>query len=227
MAHALSPLCSSFLLVASSFLCAAAHPACVGTTELHEATSASISTFVQRTGLKVLTFTGYSGAGYENVQTMREHASRILAANSPSRVLINIGATAEGIGEVYEVAKGRGFTTIGIVSSLARDERVPISACVDHVFFVKDKTWGGSLPGSNKLSPTSQAIVDNSSSLVGIGGGDVARDEMLAAQSRGKPVTFIPADMNHHVARARAEKRNQPVPQDFRGPAHSAFRTGI
>jgi hypothetical protein len=227
MAHALSPLCSLFLLVAGSFLCAAAHPACVGKTELHEATSTSISTFVQRTGLKVLTFTGYSGAGYEDVQTMREHASRILAANSPSRVLINIGATAEGIGEVYELAKSRGFTTIGIVSSLARDERVPISACVDHVFFVKDKTWGGLLPGSNKLSPASQAIVDNSSALVGIGGGDVARDEMLAAQSRGKPVTFIPADMNHYVARARAEKRNQPVPQDFRGSAHSAFRTGI
>lgn len=69
--------------------------------------------------------------------------------------------------------------------------------------------------------------MDNSSSLVGIGGGDVARDEMLAAQARGKAVTFIPADMNHQVARERAEKRNQPVPRDFRGSAHAALRMGI
>lgn len=225
MARALSFRCLLPLLAAGSFT-AAAQTICPSAPQLHDATSASIAAFVQRTGLKVLTFTGYSGAGYEDVQTMREHASRILAASSPRRVLVNIGATAEGIGEVYELAKRRGFTTIGIVSSLARREQVPLSACVDHVFFVKDETWGGLSPGSSKLSPTSQAIVDNSSSLVGIGGGDVARDEMMAAQGRGKAVTFIPADMNHQTARARAQKRNQPAPREFRGSAHAALRTG-
>lgn len=63
-----------------------------------------------------------------------EHATRILASfmsisasiksfvkQQRMKVLINSGATAEGIGQVYELAKRRGFTTIGIVSSLARD----------------------------------------------------------------------------------------------------------
>ena len=217
---------SLLMLVAGSALAPAAQGVCTGTPTLHDATSATIAAFVQQTGKKVLTFTGYSAAGYQDPETMREHAARILAASSPATALVNIGATAEGIGEIYELAKNAGFTTMGVVSSLARDEGIRLSPCVDHVFFVKDKTWGGLSPESGKLSPTSQAIVDISSSLVGIGGGDVARDEMLAAQARGKAVTFIPADMNHQVARARAEKRNQPVPRDFRGSAHAALRTG-
>lgn len=226
MNRAPSIVCSLLLLIAALPLSSVAQSACVQPPAQHEATSTSVAAFVQKSGLKVLTFTGYSGAGYEDAQRMREHASRILAANSPDKVLVNIGATAEGIGEVYELAKSRGFTTIGIVSSLARDEGVPLSPCVDRVFFIKDKTWGGRLPESSALSPTSQAIVDNSSSLVGIGGGDVARDEMLAAQRRGKPVTFIPADMNHRVARGKATRRHQPEPTDFRGSAHVALRSG-
>jgi len=220
-------LLSHLMLVAGFALAPAAHAACTGTPSLHDATSTSIAAFVQQTGKQVLTFTGYSAAGYQDLQAMREHATRILAASNPGTVLVNIGATAEGIGEVYEMAKSAGFTTMGVVSSLARDEGIKLSSCVDYVFFVRDKSWGGLSPESGKLSPTSQAIVDNSSSLVGIGGGDVARDEMLAAQARGKAVTFIPADMNHQVARERAEKRNQPVPRDFRGSAHAALRMGI
>jgi hypothetical protein len=73
------------------------------------------------------------------------------------------------------------------------------------------------------LSSTSQAIVDNSTFFVAIGGGDVARDELLAARRAGKPVTFIPADMNHAKARSKARKRNLPEPIDFRGSAHMLF----
>jgi hypothetical protein len=171
----------------------------------------------------VLTFTGYSGAEYEDPAAMLKHAARILDRENPATTLVNIGATKMGIGAVYELAKRKGFTTMGITSTLARDEKVALSEHVDHVFYVHDTHWGGRLPGSDQLSPTSAAMVQCSTSCVAIGGGDVTRDEMLAARKDGKPVTFIPADMNHKIACANARNKGEPEPTDFRGSAHEAL----
>jgi hypothetical protein len=137
--------------------------------------------------------------------------------------MINIGGTAAGIGQIYALAKGKGFETLGIVSSLARQEQATLSPCVDTVFFVKDSSWGGELPQGKGLSPTSSAIVRSSDALVGIGGGEVARDELLAARRAGKPVTFIPADMNHQLAREKARRKGQPQPTEFGGAAAAAL----
>lgn len=196
---------------------------CSGVGEVREATLAAIEAFIAERRVEVLTFEGYSGSQYQDPAAMLEQASRILDAKDPATTLVNIGATAVGIGAVYEVAKHKGFTTMGIVSTLARDQNVPLSACVDYVFFVPDSSWGGVQPGTGELSPTSQAIVANSTALVAIGGGDVARDELLAARRAGKPVTFIAADMNHQIARAKARSKGRPEPTDFRGSAHAAL----
>lgn len=187
------------------------------------ATSADIEAFIKGKKAEVLTFAGFSGAGYQDEGAMLAQAASILDAYEPAKTIINIGATAEGIGAVYELAKRRGFTTIGIVSELARDENVLLSPCVDQVFFIKDNTWGGRLPDSGQLAPTSAAIVANSAAIIAIGGGEIARDEMLAAREAGKPVRFIPADMNHQLARDKAQKKGQPEPTDFRGAAHLFF----
>jgi hypothetical protein len=197
--------------------------ACDGQREVRDATLDSIKAFVKDRKMQVLTFTGYSGAEYEDPQAMLERASAILDQQDPAKTLVNIGATASGIGAVYEVAKEKGFATMGIVSSLARDQDVALSPCVDYVFYVRDTTWGGKLPGTNRLAPTSAAIVATGSLFVAIGGGDVARDEMLAARRAGKRVTFIPADMNHAIAREKAQKKGGPDPSDFRGSAHLAL----
>jgi hypothetical protein len=197
--------------------------ACEGPREVREATLKSIQDFIQGKKMTVLTFAGYSGAEYQDPAAMLKSAALILDGQDPAKTLINIGATAVGIGAVYEIAKQKGFTTMGIVSTLARDEHVTLSSCVDYVFYVPDSTWGGQVPGADRLSPTSAAIVAVSASFVAIGGGDVARDEMLAARQAGKPVTFIPADMNHEIAREKARKKGQPEPTDFRGSAHPAL----
>ncbi|MFM7170315.1 MAG: hypothetical protein ACKOYH_05610 [Cyanobium sp.] len=180
--------------------------ACDGPKELRDTTPTSIQQMLPRQGKEVLTFMGYSGVGYESPQAMKRQALDVLVGKDPRQTVINIGATAEGIGAVYELAKQRGFTTIGIVSSLAREQKASLSSCVDIVYFVKDSSWGGKNPSTHQLSPTSTAIVDNSDVFVAIGGGDVARDEVLAARQAGKPVLFFPADMNHQIAREKARK---------------------
>ena len=173
--------------------------------------------------MNVLTFVGYSSAGYEDNSRMLAHASAILDRYDPGTTIVNLGATAEGIGAVYEIAKRRGFFTTGIVSTQARASPVPMSNAVDRVFFVLDDGWGGFVPGTDRLSPTSQAMVEISDVMVGIGGGDVARDEMTTARSMGKDVRYVPADMNHRMAVDAALAKGLPEPTDFRGSAHAAF----
>ena len=88
---------------------------------------------------------------------------------------------------------------------------------------VKDAAWGGFMEGGNRLSPTSMAMVESSDVLIGIGGGEVARDELITAKRFGKEVRFIPADMNHQKARKKAKKKGLPEPTNFGGAADEVF----
>jgi len=220
----LGPLAALALLAGAMPNAVSAAPmACKGPAKIHAGDAAAIARHVKATGKNVLTFVGYSGAGYEDSAALKREASRLLDRHDPARTLINSGGTIEGIGAVYALAKAKGFETLGIVSSLARQEKVPLSPCVDTVFFVPDTTWGGELPQGKGLSPTSTAMVRNSAALVGIGGGEIARDELLAARQAGKPVMFIPADMNHQLAREKARRKGQPEPREFGGAAAAAL----
>jgi hypothetical protein len=202
------------------------HPA--GPYLQREADAAAIARYLGGKAMRVLTFVGYSGAGYDDPAALLAQAEAVLRTHSPQRTLVNIGATAVGIGAVYPLAKRLGFATLGIVSSQARVHQVPLSPAVDVVFFVPDATWGGRLPGSarlgrTRLSPTSAATVRFSHQVVALGGGDVARDEWLAARRAGRQVQFIAADMAHGAAIAKAQRQGQPEPRDFRGALHQAL----
>ena len=89
---------------------------------------------------------------YENMIALLDIVDRTLFQYSPETTLINIGATRVGLGAVYPMAKSRGFTTAGIVSSLALEDPESISEAVDFVCFIEDTQWGGKLPSSNELS---------------------------------------------------------------------------
>ena len=192
-----------------------------------EVTVSEIRTYFKDQRKSVLTLLGYSAAEYEDKAALRAHATEILDRLDPKTTIVNIGATTDGIGVVYELAKQKGFTTSGIVSTQAREAKAAISPCVDIVFFVKDASWGGFVKDTKNLSPTSAAMVEVSDRLVAIGGGDVTRDELIAAKLAGKDVHFIAADMNHAIARERALKRGQPVPTDFRGAAYAVFGSAL
>lgn len=183
----------------------------------------AVQEFIAGRGKTVITLLGYSGAGYEDPEAMLGAAKKALARHDPKKTIINIGATESGIGAVYELARSLGFETTGIVSRLAKDEKVPLSPHVQTVIFVEDKTWGGLLGGTDRLSPTSEAILTCSDQLVAIGGGPVARDELLAAKRLGKKFAYIPADLNHQAAIEKARKQGQPAPTSFHGALHEAF----
>lgn len=223
-------LAGGLLLSLSAPAAAAPPPGCAGRPEPRDADAPAVVAAVRARGLQVLAFAGYSGAGYEDDAAMRALAARLLDAEDPARVLVLAGGTAEGIGAVYALAKARGFATVGIVSTLARDQGVPLSACADQVFFVPDASWGGLQPGGDgepaRLSPTSQAMVDSADRFIAIGGGEVARDELLAARALGRPVQFHPADMQHAAAIDKARRQGAPAPTDFRGAAHAALQPG-
>jgi hypothetical protein len=156
-------------------------------------TVSEIRAFFERAGKTVLTFVGYSGAGYEDPVAMLAEAERVLSESDPNKTIVNIGATPDGIGAIYEIAKRKGFVTTGIVSAQARQYNVALSPYIDHVFFVEDATWGGYLKGTERLSPTSEAIVQTSDVVIGIGGGEVARDELTAARRLGKEGAVHPS----------------------------------
>ena len=171
---------------------------------------------------KVVTFLGYS-VDYEDEKAMLKIVENALAENSPETSIINIGATHGGIGAAYAIAKSMGFITTGIVSSRATQYLDDISVDIDHICFVADNQWGGKLPNSNVLSPTSQAMVACSDILVGIGGGKISRDEMIAGKEQGKLVQFYPAEINHEYRIRRTQEMNLPLPDSFWGEAHEVF----
>jgi hypothetical protein len=160
---------------------------------------------------------------YQYKQAMLNIVRDVLSEYSPQNTLVNIGATKGGIGAAYPLAKSMGFETAGIVSSEAIAHSTDISESVDHVCFIKDKQWGGKLPNSDELSPTSKAMVACSDMLVAIGGNDVAREELIAGQIGGKPVQYFPAEMEHSAAIQRAKDQGLPEPESFMGSVHDVF----
>jgi hypothetical protein len=56
-----------------------------------------------------------------------------------------------------------------------------------------------------------------------IGGGEVTRDEFLAARAAGKPTRFIAADMHHGAAIDKARRQGQPPPVEFGGALAAAL----
>ena len=120
---------------------------CEQPSTIREASPEEIRSFNAKE-MKVLTFLGYSAAEYENKAAMLQQVNLILDEFDPRSTIVNIGATPEGIGAVYEMAKRKGFLTTGIVSSQAKENNVKLSPCVDFVFYVGDATWGGFTPGT-------------------------------------------------------------------------------
>ena len=177
---------------------------------------------IRGTGRRIVTFVGFSGNGYEEPTKVCNLLADFLNDLDRDLVVVCSGATADGIGAVYPIAKMSRFTTIGIVSAVAEAEHARFSEAVDTIYIINDEEWGGRR-GDGTLSPTSTAMVDAANEMIAIGGGEIARDEIEAAKAAGKPVRYEPADMNHAAALEKARRKGEAAPRDFKGPVHPMF----
>ena len=91
---------------------------------------------------------------------------------------------------------------------------------MDAFHIVNDEGWGG-YDSQGKLTNTSEAMVSVSDQVLGVGGGAIGRDEMKESYLRGKKVIFVPAELNHDLAIAKANRQGKPIPTQFDGDAHS------
>lgn len=158
-------------------------------------------------GKKVVTYAGYSGAGYEHRDEVRAKIKKELLEilQDNPKLIVNAGATPDGIGEiVYGVAaelkqEGYAVETAGVVSKNALEYHRHFPQ-VDYTHVIDDEKWGGSVLGDVTLTPTSQAMVEASDILILHGGGDVSGQECVGALYRGIPCLFRSAEMNHASA---------------------------
>ena len=144
---------------------------------------------------KFVTFLGYSSE-YANPENLTKQIKRALSDFDPKSDLIMAGATVQGIGSVYPIAKEMGFETAGIVSSLAHHSQ-NISPFADFVFYILSEQWGGyqSLNGEETqqplLDPVSKVIVRTTHLAIRLDGGKIAKIEAKELKKLGKTVFKI------------------------------------
>lgn len=188
---------------------------------------------MRSSGKKVVTFFGYSGAGYSTQDekaleriALRELLSLLRRTDGQpgydfslaKNYIINIGVTLEGIGAVYKIAKRLGLETRGIVSKLAlpylgsveNGKKVYKVENVDKYYLVDGESWGGKLQ-NGELTEVSEATVESTDYGIAVGGGDIGYDEMSELIHRGKPYRIYSAEMNHE----KALKKNPNVKSFF------------
>lgn len=150
---------------------------------------------IQSIGKQVHSLFGYSDLGYKDEHAMLQAVSADLETKDPSHVVIAIGATPGGIGQAYELAKQKGFQTIGIVSSKSLANGGNYSPAVDDIFVVRDQEWGGYVPGTADLTPTTEVFIGASDSISAFGGGEITAVTIAEAVKRAREVRFTPAEM--------------------------------
>jgi hypothetical protein len=174
---------------------------------------------VLKLGKQVCVLMGYSALGYEHSDDMLASVRQILSSLNPEEYCICVGATEEGIGGAYEIAKEMGFETLGIVSTLAMTYTGKYSRFVDRIYIINDTQWGGYIPGTRLAAHTTRAFLEVADIIYAIGGGQntVAVLEIGAVQYADTPTYFIPAEMNH-LRGARAKVA------DYAGPADAVAK---
>lgn len=135
---------------------------------------------------KTLVFGGFSGLGYAEIEKMETTARKRIQveieANGITNVAVVAGATSDGIGAVYKVAKELGVATYGIVSEAGKE--YGSDKFCDKTFFVPDPkgTWQVL---SEKGDSYMVDVAKQNGVLVYYGGGDVAVTEIKEAKQKG------------------------------------------
>lgn len=151
-------------------------------------------------GKKVYTIFGYSALGYEDEMRLESFVRKDIDVLSRDEYVIAIGATEEGVGAMYKVAKDMGFATIGIVSTQALSYSGRFSDFVDSIYIVNDDFWGGFVPGTSKLTETTKTFLGVSDFISAYGGGKNTAVTLEFAKELGIQTKFEEFDMSHTLA---------------------------
>jgi hypothetical protein len=178
---------------------------------------------IKKLDKRIITLFGFSYLGYENPNAVMADIANLLQGFDPETDAINIGATQEGIGRAYEIAKKLGFTTLGIVSTLALSYSGRFSDAVDRIYIVNDERWGGYDPRTGELAGTTRAFLEVSDEIHAFGGGDNTTVALEEARKRGTVVTYTPAEMNHAIAE-KDTAHSQHVAGRYGGSAYAAWQ---
>lgn len=176
---------------------------------------------VRARGKKVHTLFGYSALEYDNKESVFARITEDLKKLDSAEWIVNIGATEEGIGGAYRIAKDLGFETIGIVSTQALSYSGNFSPYVDMIYIVNDPNWGGFVPGTDRLAEATKAYLGVSDSIAAYGGGENTAVTLREAAKLGIPLAYAPADMNHEKALRQSHGKEV----DFRGAAFHAWKS--
>lgn len=163
----------------------------------------------------VMVFSGFSGLGYRDSANLKAQLSVVLddAINrhGAHNLCVVAGATPEGIGTVYEIAKNKGIGTLGIVSELARGGA---SQYCDKVIFVNDPDASWRVldeKGSSYMVyvATKQNELSRTGEFLAYGGGAVTLSELQEAKSIAIPLTIHP-EFEPDPDNANAKRKKNP-----------------
>lgn len=167
---------------------------------------------------KVHTIFGFSDLEYEHKDVVLKQIRIDLEKLDPKTTIINIGATEDGVGAAYKIAKDLGFETTGIVSMQALSYSGQFSKFVDSIYILSDGLWGGFIPGTRKLTPTTQAFISVSDSIAFYGGNLNSLATLKSAIKFKIPFSFYTADMNHKILDQKLKLSNQ-IAKTYKGAA--------
>ncbi|PTB17743.1 hypothetical protein C9I57_26340 [Trinickia symbiotica] len=141
-----------------------------------------------------LVVAGFSGLGYADPahldRQFREILNQKIKKHGRHNLIVVAGATDEGIGRVYDLAREEGIATRGIVSSEAQRWGTKISPSCQHVIYVKrpEDDW-------NVTSPEGDSYMVRAAlggSFLAFGGGEVAVTEATEALNKGIRTELFP-----------------------------------
>ncbi|CAK8738429.1 hypothetical protein SODG_002078 [Sodalis praecaptivus] len=177
----------------------------------------------------VLVFCGFSGLGYNNevalIETIRTTLTAAINCHGSENICVAAGATHEGIGIIYELAKEKGIKTIGLVSEQARGSALLSAAC-DECLFIPDPTasWDVRDPEGNSYMvylATDNKGINKTGEFLVFGGGYITLNELKEAEGLGLNITVY---AEFEPCSQRAAVRLQGNPQLDISPVRTAWK---
>ncbi|WGL99244.1 hypothetical protein QE177_05025 [Arsenophonus sp. aPb] len=141
----------------------------------------------------VLVFSGFSAMGYEDIEKLQEYITKEIKQHIDEQgihnLLIVAGATPDGIGCVYDIAKNLGVCSLGIVSQQAPTNSLAKNC--QSVIQIKDLDNSWKVLDDSGNSYMVYAASKNGCFLA-FGGGSVTLSELEEAEKKGIETKVFP-----------------------------------